>query len=147
MKRRLPDKASDLLELALDDAQAVQRRKGVTLNMYLWLVFYDDGTCSACLTGAVMLRSLGVKPEESDYCGEVAPRDYGEVYPCDLGSDSIEEKLCRINGMRCGVFGTGYPVIDRDLGRIVRDSFSCDAGRAPWSVYRKCVQILRENGL
>jgi hypothetical protein len=139
MKRRLPDKASDLLELALDDAQAVQRRKGVTLDMDYWLVFEDDGTCTACWAGAVMLRSLGVESGESSF--------NGEVEPCDIVSDSIAEKLHRINDMRCGVFGTGDRALEIKLRRLVRSSFSHADGRAEWSVYRKCVRILREHGL
>lgn len=135
---KLPEKISDLLELALNDAQAVQRRSGVELDMGEWLFFNHDGTCTACVAGAVMLRTLGATREQADELGGVAlgavTHRVGDI-----------KKLLLIDEMRSGFFRTGHRELDAKLRDLVTSRL--DGGRAPWHIYRKCVRILREAGL
>src|SRR5687767_4349571 len=60
MAKRLPDKPSDLILLALHDLEAVEKDERYRVNMYAW---HDpNGRCSVCLAGAVMAGTLGASP-------------------------------------------------------------------------------------
>ena len=93
----LPDKPSELLELAIGDVLEVEKMPGWELNMRGWIWRRWDGSCSACLAGAVMLRRLGVVPQEDHY---PSPNDE----PTRIGN-----KLHALNFLRKGDMDTaGY---------------------------------------
>ena len=61
----LPTKPSALLELALSDFDAVQRRSGFVIDMGSWLEIdaITKKPCMACLAGAVMIEHFAEKVE------------------------------------------------------------------------------------
>lgn len=58
---QLPDRLSDLLELALRDLEKAEADPGVNVNMDWWL-WKEQGQCFACLAGCVMRYSLSLQP-------------------------------------------------------------------------------------
>lgn len=62
LKSKLPEKMSDLLELALKDLVSCDR-DGLIICMNVWLHKAND-VCYVCLAGAVMYQTLHMRPEE-----------------------------------------------------------------------------------
>jgi len=133
----LPDKPSELLELAINDALEVEKMPGWELDMHIWLQRFDQNTCSACLAGSVMLRQLGVAPTRV-----ASLLEYGL-------SLRDEDKVHAINFLRAGDIATALhllrltnPLEDYRaiaMHHIDRDAFFADL--------RKLVTDLREAGL
>lgn len=152
MKEVLPHKLSDLLEIAVNDAEALQVVPGVTLNMSSWLV--NDPrlkSCSVCMAGAVMLRRGLVTKE--------IPTDKQEFYPGDCSGNVAA--LVAINDMRTGSFTGAADRLGLNLSRVMREElkkirdrvgsvYNSDKGNGglvPWPVYRSAIQDLRKLGL
>lgn len=145
---KLPDKLSDLLELAIKDCMRVSRRKNHALEMGTWLRITDDGkSCSACMAGAVMLCELKETEQKLREERYVCPGDY---------SDDVERKLLAINYLRSG--DLQMAVFSINKGRVgdrlqievrskVNDNWLESYERASWKTYREVVYLLRENGL
>ena len=55
----LPDKLSDLLELALDDLETTEKDPRYMIDMGEWHT-PTNGKCMVCLAGAVMAQTIGV---------------------------------------------------------------------------------------
>lgn len=145
---KLPDKWSDLLDLAVEDAIAASRRRNVTLDMGDWVLRLDVASipkaCSVCMAGAVMLREMGAMPV-----------DVGDMTrPMDLG-DEAAEKLRFINYARTGeiLWASDMPLTQKnaikDANNLIASHYDQDlnCGRAPWPIYQKAAKILREAGL
>ena len=63
MTTQLPDKLSDLLRLAVHDAQACEADPRYTLNMRRWhQIDVTTKKCNVCLAGAVIAKTLHVEP-------------------------------------------------------------------------------------
>lgn len=65
--KKLPDKPSKLIRVALSDLIAVEKmKKTYRIDMGDWHAgaFEDGDKCSVCFAGSVMARTLGVKPNE-----------------------------------------------------------------------------------
>lgn len=89
MNSPLPDKLSDLIEVALRDLEAVENDKRYTVNMGWWhRPNVYDHTCIVCLAGSVMAKSLDVSPDRTRY-----PNDF---------DDKTEAKLGALNWARVG---------------------------------------------
>lgn len=59
MKSVLPKKASDLIELALNDLEKVQKLKSVRIDMNKWHEpKKKSGVCKMCLAGSVMSKTF-----------------------------------------------------------------------------------------
>jgi len=57
----LPNKLSDLVELALSDLEKAEKSPDYAINMEEWHnPNSETGTCSVCLAGSVLAFSLGV---------------------------------------------------------------------------------------
>lgn len=83
----LPDKLSDLLELALADLEKAEADPYAEIDMGEWM--NDDGErCLVCLAGSVMRYSIHA-------CRR------GLTGPCEFG-DEIEMKLLALNRLRLG---------------------------------------------
>ena len=54
----LPNKPSELLQLALKDFKKFKRKQHASIDMSSYLDFESDGHCSACLAGTVMFYEL-----------------------------------------------------------------------------------------
>lgn len=71
---KLPEKASDLIELALRDLRKVEQEGDkYVVDMGGWHEPKLEHRCSVCWAGAVMAGTLGANPAEY-----VMPSDYGE---------------------------------------------------------------------
>ena len=57
-----PEKLSDLIELAITDARALNRETYVP-NHCVWHNPEPNNQCSVCLAGAIIARTLGRRPE------------------------------------------------------------------------------------
>lgn len=86
MNSPLPDKLSDLIEVALRDLELVENDKRYTVNMDWW--HRSGDTCLVCLAGSVMAKSLDVSPDRTRY-----PNDF---------DDKTEAKLGALNWARVG---------------------------------------------
>jgi hypothetical protein len=137
----LPDKLSDLLDLAVNDALKVSKLKKFKLNMGDWLETYDDGNCNVCLAGSVMAGTLKVRTNNA--------------YPSQFGL-SVSNKLDFLNTIRIGsihnLFGPYYGLRThsavKEAFQLIEDDFTYrDNGRAQWNTYRKAAKILRAAGL
>lgn len=86
---KLPNKMSDLIEVALKDLTSVRRSSRYSVNMSIWHVPENtERQCHVCLAGAVMARTLGADPEK-----DADPY----VYP-----ERITAKLEALNALRRG---------------------------------------------
>jgi hypothetical protein len=98
-KVRLPSKPSALILLALKDLASVERLKNkYRVNMKQWLA-QKGGKCNVCLAGAVMARSLNLKPKN----------DRGTFY--DM-TPSQQNKMFALNSFRVGCIHDGL----REMG-------------------------------
>lgn len=139
---RLPDKLSDLLELAVNDARAIEgtTRDGRTyvleMGVYHWPT--HDSRCLVCMAGAVMARTLECPPDEVS-C------------PSDYQSDDTWKKLKYINAMRTGSIplnvGTLYSQAYNVMLRVTREYAASSKGMASWEAYLEAARGLRELGL
>lgn len=90
-KGKLPDKLSDLLELALDDLAKTERLPRYVIDMATWhapMLFSEQ--CAVCLAGCVLARTVGLDPME----------DVGYMWR-SLG-DEIGRKTDALEDMRVG---------------------------------------------
>lgn len=95
MAKKLPNKFSDLIEVALGDLKAVERSKQYRIGMNQdWHspVHRDDGEeqyCIVCFAGAVMAKTLGIADEEN-------------VTPSDFTDQDTQNKLKALDDLREG---------------------------------------------
>lgn len=96
----LPDKPSDLIELAINDLEKIERSKQYTVNMEDWhtpIYQHQDynlqmNTCEVCLAGAVMAKTL-----KTPYGRGVSPANF----------EGLEGKLHALNLFRTGLINEG----------------------------------------
>lgn len=124
-------KLSDLLEIAALDAIALQRQKRVRFDMGVFVAppnsYANPGNkCAVCLAGASLFRT-----------GDV--RDQG----CYDGA--YEFMMVRVNSARMG--NSAVDAEDAILKQEVRPHINHKISRAPFRVYLKAAQKLREAGL
>jgi hypothetical protein len=91
MSKKLPDKPSELLLVALADLEAVEQDKRYVVNMRVW--HEANGQCAVCLAGSVMAKTLNVSPVDS-----VIP----DVFDVDA-----YDKLLTLDDFRCGSLDYG----------------------------------------
>lgn len=129
----LPEKFSDLIELAVYDAQRFELIPGHSLNMRQWLFH-----CEACLAGAVMHQTLGLRG-----CRDV------------WRTGDAEDQLRALDSLRQGMLsslawelGLAMPEeLLESVDDVVDDAFVPELQRAPWATYLKVAQMFREAGL
>ena len=106
MNSPLPDKLSDLIEVALRDLEAVENDERYTVNMDWW--HRPGDTCLVCLAGSVMAKSLDVSPDRTRY-----PNDF---------DDRTEAKLDVLNWARLG--DVDYALYHLDVPQSSYTSFN-----------------------
>ncbi len=155
--QELPSKLSDLLDLAVTDALALdkRRRRGkrmFKLNMQKW-VEPIDGVCHVCMAGSVMVRRLGASTKDRSLPSRIRVcRPIFDRY-------QIACRLTAINDMREGRFEGAaasvdapplpQPLLKRLLAATARGFHTQvweTSWRLPWRTYRRCARILREAG-
>lgn len=147
---QLPEKLSDLLDLAVTDAIKASKKPGFRLNMARWVrgerrtqgPRKGKKVCTVCMAGAVMTQTLCMLPK----IGE-------DFSPFEMNDRNTAHALRKINGMRSGTFwcvyssdNAAYVAVAR-ASILIKDAYNDKTGRAPWRVYRKAAAILREAGL
>ena len=109
----LPDKLSDLLELALDDLETTEKDPAYEINMLYWHELDEvDNTCRVCLAGAVLAQTLEV-PVSFNYLRYRPEPD-------------LEDKMDAINFVRLGF-------VDYALKALNRASFY-EVGKDRWRI-------------
>ena len=63
--KRLPDKPSELIRVALEDVKKVENTPGYKVNLHEWNEVRRDGLCHVCLGGSVLVQRCGAKNGES----------------------------------------------------------------------------------
>lgn len=125
---KLPDKASELLRLAVADSRAVSKLKSRTLDMNVYHTPLPGRKCAVCMAGAVMDRTLRADPKRFLMPGAFEP--------------DTEEKLRRINCLRRGCdYALGTPA-----GDLIQKHFNRETGRAPWRIYLRAARMLETMG-
>ena len=130
----LPDKPSQLLRLAVKDAQLCQQDPNYRLDMGTWHSPVGS-LCFVCMAGAVMAKTLKLP-------GDISARP----------SWSKEDKLHVINAMREGFLFVG-PIpehlrdVHREFNSIVAEGWCEDLARADWGTYLKAADYLEGEGL
>jgi hypothetical protein len=115
--KKLPDKLSDLIEVAVKDLEAVEQDPHYVVNMDTWhraeaqefrigQQVFEKEPCTVCLAGAVMAKTLEV------------PR-YWSKNPVDFrGENSTEDKLIALDLVRRGFIDGAL----RQLGHVIDDA-------------------------
>lgn len=157
-ERQLPDKLSDLIDVAIDDCEAIAKDERYALNMFEWHTpaeyavgadgrdsdDMEDTRCHVCMAGAVMARRLGV--------------EFGSNAGPGIFDDELELKLETIDLVRTGSVGAALAhmgatesEINGQAAHLAHDvifkGFDNTVCRSPWSAYREAARILREAGL
>lgn len=153
----LPNKLSDLLELAVRDVQKCEAEPTrFRIDMGRWHTPLLSGTCAVCMAGAVLAQTIGVA--DGQY---VAWKRIVE-----------QAQLVAINELRTGDFVDAAHTLDivveglaqgqqdalDDAANLVRDSLpplsedeeqpdEAPDFHAPWDTYLKAASILRGAGL
>jgi hypothetical protein len=102
----LPEKSSDLIELALQDLEKVERREEYRVEMsysfhapiVLDLGEGDRAVCSVCFAGAVMAMSLNTSPDK-------------ELWPEDYRSPGNKQRLYALDYFRRGLVWQGLELV------------------------------------
>src|SRR4051812_4613454 len=61
----LPDKPSELIELALGDLRRCEADDRYVIDMVQIHELDDDGKCNVCFAGAVLAQTIGLQPNVS----------------------------------------------------------------------------------
>lgn len=146
---RLPEKASDLIELAIADLAKAKRSKKYRIDMGVWHVpgRASNNTCTVCLAGSVMAYSLAVALKE-----KTSPYAYEENDPHTYG------RLMALNEFRNGWIEDGleqmgiYPLKDgalEDEARRIQDNWNhYENNTVGWHrCMRETVELLRKHNL
>lgn len=167
----LPNKLSDLLELAVRDVQKCEAQPArFSLHMGNWhKPDAGKGVCVVCMAGAVMAQTIGI-PDQAE-------RFVFEDRACEDDIEPHRRAMSAINEMRIGLIGAAAAQLGLRLSSEQEDAVE-GAGneihaelpdtenereyyddvedwsnvndadfRAPWETYLKAAQILREAGL
>lgn len=133
MKNLLPDKPSDLIELALADLAAVEADGRYKVHMNMWHE-PRSGFCAVCFAGSVMAKTLGTNPGKC-----TAPIDYDE---------NTRDKLVALDGFREGYIEDGLSYMGIDSGGVPSKKCIAKYGSETFnSDMMELVRILREKGL
>lgn len=142
----LPDKISDLLDVAIDDCEAYDKLVEEQPERFAWdmraWVEDKDGRCCVCMAGA-MVRRCGMPP--IDRYTNIGKR-FGE---------DLWEKMKAIDYMRIGFLPHRFSTPSERYDFRSRfyelaaehSSFYCANDRLPWPAYRELATKLREMGL
>ncbi len=98
---RLPEKISDLINMAIDDIEAIEKMENYVIDMGTWheTTKFDDGVekCAVCMAGAVMVNTL-----KANYDQTIFPLSYA-------GNDPYTaQRLMALNSFRIGDLEGGW---------------------------------------
>lgn len=136
--KKLPNKLSALILLALDDLKRAERSKKYEVNMHLW--HSPNSHCNVCFAGGVMAFSLGANSNDL-------------LDPLDFDHDT-SRKLNALNLARIGNFGFAQSwMMKSDKIKDKTEQFDCcipvyELNRRGFhSTLRKSAHKLKKAGL
>ena len=134
-KPTLPDAPSKLINLAIDDLEKVEKSNKFEVDMSTWVEkFYEDyetshkakgAVCSVCLAGSVMVKTLKVEKEISNW-------DEGDSKDPSDFDDDTSSKLSFLDDARGGYFESTREDLFEDYPFLRRAAFR--AGLVDFSV-------------
>ena len=128
---KLPEKLSDLLRLAVRDAQACEADPRYVLYMGEWHR-RAGAHCYVCMAGAIMAQTLG-----ADAGANAMPIDFGT---------STRMRLRNVDFLRKGDSALLYGKAEA-AGGLIREHYNAALGRAPWEIYLQAADMLEKAGL
>ena len=136
----LPDKPSDLLQLALDDLQKTENDDRYVINMDVW---HDpgppDNKCRVCLAGSVMAQTLQGSP-------------WLQLRPESFDDGKIDLQLCAIDHFREGDVTLALDILEyRFVPATLNDHMDITPYKDNPTIFREdmleLIKHLRENAL
>ena len=130
MTKTLPNKPSDLAELALRDMRRAIRSPLYHINMALFHVPND--TCAVCAAGSVMAFTLGVPHNEDRTAGSFPEHIHRKLYAIDnlrggcIGDAFVELGWSWLKGTMfdrkiAAYYRTNDKPFFRDMRRLIKD--------------------------
>ena len=101
----LPDKPSELLELALSDLEKVERSPRYEVSMNTWHRPTKGGVCEVCMAGAVMAKTI-----KTDRFEQFTDEDF---------ETDAKKKLIALNDFREGSLDIGLKTLGIDHPRFL----------------------------
>lgn len=128
----LPNKFSDLLELALSDLESCEADPRFQIRMCDWLRVKDE-TCYVCLAGAVMAKTLGAPLTETSL-----PSFY-DLYD--------RQKLVALDSLRLGLVETAFIFVGQTTSLSDKTVHPYEDDPVQFKAdIRNLIHYLRENG-
>lgn len=149
MNDMLPNKPSDLLQVALDDLRLCEKDPLYAIEMGDW--HKANGKCRVCLAGAVMAKTLRCSPTSS-----FVPSMIGSGYATHLTDLSGEQRLqltkqlSAIDRFRSGYIGPAFSFLNMVLPKAIPFSMDMHAYSASRSGFyddmNKLIVLLKQHG-
>ena len=127
---------SRVIEMALEDLEAVEDNPKYQINMLFWHDPMDEGECAVCFAGGVMAMRLGL-PSDKAYCEQF--------------DAATECRLLALNDFRCGEIYLGLELMGV-AAAVSLPSFQCvtryhDSPTQFKSDMRSLAEMLKKKGL
>ncbi len=101
--KKLPNKPSALITLAMNDLNRVERLKNYLIDMDVWhKTYFRDimKVCRVCFAGAIMSQTLKADPED--------------LREPEMYNGDTEGKLRALDSFRCGYISEGFNLMGLD---------------------------------
>lgn len=121
--KKLPDKPSALIRLALRDLEKTERSRSYKVAMHTW--HESNGHCTVCFAGAVMAQTLNIPKnmdmDPSTLCGGIWYGDCGVMqFKNKSQRVDLERKLLALNNLRQGDVESAYATLHRRYPAAIR---------------------------
>lgn len=133
MSAQLPDKPSDLIDLALGDLEKCEAAPDrFKVNMGEWCRQKSgDRRCEVCLAGSVLTQTLGFTFDRAEDLEAFDASDGGVVATPEDFDERTEAKLLALDSLRCGNVSEAVDALN-ELGLGLRVPESCKNERGRW---------------
>lgn len=101
---KLPNKPSELIHLAMNDLEAVEKNPLYRVDMEVWHEMFNT-KCHVCLAGAVMACTLAFDPKKP-------------FFDIDMETN---DKLCVLNYLRAGLINSALNRLDINIPCGIND--------------------------
>ena len=135
---KLPDKLSDLIDLALSDLEKARNDPRYEINMSAWhrplkepnaLYPFTAGKCLVCLAGSVMAFSLGADSQQDKF-----PKDYDE--------DTCR-KLNALDAIRLGEVNYALDILNRPTHTNMLVPYA-SIERDGWKYWKQQIELIAD---
>lgn len=123
--KKLPNKPSELIRLAVSDIQKVAKDPKYGIYMGTWHWKDNDGKCYVCLAGAVLAKTLKISRRKSIDPFTLTHPILGLI-PAPKSRARLARQLIALNSFREGNVRSGLQTLGYDLSvyDTFRDSYS-----------------------